>query len=125
LHDALQITERTGERWFAGELNRHRGHLLLQQGDSEAAERLYLKALGIAAGQGAQLWELRAAASLARLRREQGRHAEARDLVAPVYGRFTEGFDIPDLKVAKALLDELQAVNGRSGMAAEPGPRAA
>ena len=52
-------------------------------------------------------WELRAAASLARLRREQGRRAEARDLLAPVYGWFTEGFDTPDLKEAKALLDEL------------------
>ena len=53
------------------------------------------------------LWELRAAASLARLRRDQGRRAEARDLLAPVYGWFTEGFDTPDLKEAKAFLDEL------------------
>jgi len=56
---------------------------------------------------GTKLWELRAAASLARLRREQGRRAEARDLLAPVYGWFTEGFDTPDLKQAKALIDEL------------------
>jgi predicted ATPase len=56
---------------------------------------------------GAKLWELRAAASLAQLRRDQGRDAEARDLLAPVYGWFTEGFDTPDLKEAKALLDEL------------------
>jgi predicted ATPase len=54
-----------------------------------------------------KLWELRAAASLARLRRDQGRHAEGRDLLAPVYGWFTEGFDTVDLKAAKALLDEL------------------
>src|SRR5207248_3208201 len=76
LDDALQIVERTGERWFAGELNRYRGKLLLRQGHSEAAEDLYRKALGIAVKQGAKLWELRAGMSLARLRRDQGRHAE-------------------------------------------------
>jgi predicted ATPase len=81
--------------------------LLLRQGHSEAAEDLYLKALSIAEEQGAKLWELRAAASLARLRRDQDRRAEARDLLAPVYGWFTEGFDTPDLKEAKALLHEL------------------
>jgi class 3 adenylate cyclase/predicted ATPase len=107
LDDALQIVERTGERWLEAELNRHRGRLLLRQGHSEAAEELYRKALSIAAEQEAKLWELRAAASLARLRRDQGRHAEARDLLAPVYGWFTEGFDTADLKEAKALLDEL------------------
>ena len=107
LDDALQIVEKTGERWFAAELNRHKGQLLLRQGHSEAAEELYRKALSIAEEQEAKLWELRAAASLARLRRDQGRHAEARDLLAPVYGWFTEGFDTPDLKEAKALLDEL------------------
>jgi class 3 adenylate cyclase/predicted ATPase len=105
--DALQIVERTGERWFVAELNRHKGQLLLRQGQSEAAEELYRNALSIAGEQGAKLWELRAAASLARLRRDQGRDAEARDLLAPVYGWFTEGFDTPDLKEAKALLDEL------------------
>src|SRR5439155_13472496 len=107
LDDALQIVDRTGERWYAAELNRHKGQLLLRQGHSEAAEELYRKALGIAEEQGAKLWELRAAASLARLRRDQGRHAEARDLLAPVYGWFTEGFDTQDLKEAKALLDEV------------------
>ena len=61
----------------------------------------------IAQEQNAKLWELRAAISLARLRHNQGRRAEARDLLAPVYGWFTEGFDAPDLKEAKALLDEL------------------
>jgi predicted ATPase/class 3 adenylate cyclase len=107
LDDALQLAERTGERWFAAELNRHKGQLLLRQGQSEAAEELYRKALSIAEEQEAKLWELRAAASLARLRRDQGREAEARDLLAPVYGWFTEGFGTPDLKEAKALLDEL------------------
>ena len=107
LDDALQIVERTGERWFAAELNRHKGQLLLRQGHSEAAEELYRKALSIAEEQEAKLWELRAAVSLARLWRDQGRRAEARDLLAPVYGWFTEGFDTADLKEAKALLDEL------------------
>jgi predicted ATPase len=104
---ALQTVERTGERWLEAELYRHKGQLLLRQGHPEAAEELYRKALRIAREQGAKLWELRAAASLARLRRDQGRRAEARDLLAPVYGWFTEGFDTPDLKEAKALLDEL------------------
>jgi predicted ATPase/class 3 adenylate cyclase len=107
LDDALQIVERTGERWFAAELNRHKGQLLLRQGHSRGAEELYCKALDIAEEQGAKLWELRAAASLARLRRDQGRPAEARDLLARVYGWFTEGFTTPDLKAAKMLLDGL------------------
>jgi predicted ATPase len=108
LDEALWIADRTGERWLAAELNRHKGRLLLRQGHSEVAEELYRKALSIAEEQEAKLWELRAAASLARLRRDQGRRAEARDLLAPVYGWFTEGFDTPDLKEAKALLDELR-----------------
>jgi predicted ATPase len=107
LDKVFQIVERTGERWFAAELNRHKGQLLLQQGYVEAAEELYLKALRIAQGEEAKLWELRAAVSLGRLRRDQGCHAEARDLLVPIYGWFTEGFDTPGLKEAKALLDEL------------------
>ena len=94
-------------RWLAAELYRLKGQLLLRQGRAGAAEELYRKSLSIAQGQEAKLWELRAAASLARLRRDQGRRTEARDLLAPVYGWFTEGFDTPDLKEAKALLDEL------------------
>jgi predicted ATPase len=107
LDDALRIVERTGERWFAAELNRHKGQLLLRQGYSGAAEKLYRKALGIAEEQGAKLWELRASVSLAQLWHDQGRRAEAHDLLAPVYGWFTEGFDTPDLKEANALLGEL------------------
>jgi class 3 adenylate cyclase/predicted ATPase len=107
LDDALQITERTGARWFAAELNRHKGHLRRRQGQTEAAEELYRKALSIAREQEAKLWELRAAVSLARLWAEAGRRAEARDLLAPVYGWFTEGFDTADLKEAAALLAEL------------------
>jgi len=79
----------------------------LRQGDAEVAEELYRKAMSIAQQQEAKLWELRAATSFARLRHDQGRDAEARDLLALVYGWFTEGFDTPDLKEAKALLEEL------------------
>jgi class 3 adenylate cyclase/predicted ATPase len=107
LDDALQLSQRTGERWFAAELYRHKGQLLLRQGHTEAAEKFYHEALSIAREQEAKLWELRAAVSLARLRRAQGRQTEARDLVTPVYGWFTEGFDAEDLKEAKALADEL------------------
>jgi predicted ATPase len=107
LDEAFQVVERTGERWFEAELHRHKGQLLVRQGQSEAAEELYLRALGIAVEQGAKLWELRSAVSLARLYADQRRPTEARDLVAPVYGWFTEGFDTPDLIDAKALLDEL------------------
>jgi predicted ATPase len=107
LDEAFQIVERTGERWFEAELHRHEGRLLLQQGHAEAAEDRYRKALGIAAEQGAKLWELRAAVDLARLCHDQGHHAEARDLLAPVYSWFTEGFDTPDLKEASAFLVEL------------------
>jgi predicted ATPase len=107
LNSALETAERTGERWLEADLNRHKGELLLRQGQPEAAEELYRKALSIAEEQEAKLWELRAAVSLARLWRDQGWHAEARDLLAPIYGWFTEGFGTPDLKKAKALLDEL------------------
>jgi predicted ATPase len=81
--------------------------LLLRQGHSKAAEELYRKALSIAREQGAKLWQLRATVSLARLRRDQGSRAEARDLLARVYGWFNEGFYTADLKEAKALIDEL------------------
>jgi predicted ATPase len=107
LDEAWEIVERTGERWLAAELHRQKGQLLLRQGHPEVAEGLYRKALSIAEEQEAKLWELRAAASLAQLCRDQGRRAEARDLLAPVYSWFTEGFDTQDLKEAKALLDGL------------------
>jgi len=107
LEDALHIIERTGERRFAAELSRHKGQLLLRLGNSAAAEELYRQALSIAQEQEAKLWELRAAVSLARLCRDQGRRSEAGDLLAPVYGWFTEGFDTRDLREAKGLLDEL------------------
>jgi predicted ATPase len=106
---ALKMIETTGISWLAAELNRRKGQLLLRQGNNDAAEELYRKGLCIAREQEAKMWELRAAVSLARLWGEEGRRAEARDLLAPVYGWFTEGFDTPDLKEAKSLIDELSA----------------
>jgi predicted ATPase len=81
--------------------------LLSGEPDIARAEKYFERALAIARQQQAKSLELRAAMSMARLRREQGKHNEARCLLAPVYGWFTEGFDTPDLKEAKALLDEL------------------
>ena len=107
LDEALEIVERTGERWFAPKLYRHKGQLLLGQGHSEAAEELYYTASSIAGEQHAKLWELRTAMSLAQLRHDQGSRGEARDLLAPVYDWFTEGFDTPVLKEAKLLLEGL------------------
>jgi predicted ATPase len=107
LDEASQVVERTGERWFEAELHRHKAQLLLRQGYTDAAEDLYRNALSLAREQEAKLWELRAAVSLARLYIDQGRPTEAHDLLAPVYGWFTEGFDTPDLRGSKALLDKL------------------
>ena len=107
LDEATQIVDRTGERWLEAELYRLKGQLLLRRGHAEAAENRYREALRIAREQEAKLWELRAAASLARLWRDQGRRGEARDLLAPTYRWFTEGFDTRDLSEARALLDEL------------------
>jgi class 3 adenylate cyclase/predicted ATPase len=107
LDEALQIAESIGERWFASELYRHKGRLMLRQGDSDAAENLYREALAIAKKQEAKLWELRAATSLAELVRDQGRRSEAYDILAPVYGWFIEGFDTEDLKGAKTLLEDV------------------
>ena len=107
LDDALKNSERIGERWYAAELYRYKGQLMLRWGDFEAAEALYRRALTIAREQEAKLWELRASVSLAQLDRDRGRAYEARNLLVPVYGWFTEGSDTQDLKGAKALLDEL------------------
>jgi predicted ATPase len=95
LNDALEVVERIGERWLEAELNRQKGRLLLRQGHRDAAEEFYRTALGIAREQGAKMWELRAATSLARLQRDHGCRSEARDLLSPVYAWFTEGFATP------------------------------
>jgi len=99
----------TGERWYAPELYRLKGDLLLQQhADNQAeAETCFQQAITVAQNQQAKSLELRAATSLARLWQQQGKRQEAHDLLAPVYHWFTEGFDTLDLKDAKALLDEL------------------
>jgi len=104
----LAVATQTGQFFFDADLHRLDGDLLLATGcpADEAAGR-YHRALAIARAQGARSFELRAATSLARLWRDQGKRAEARDLLAPVYGWFTEGFDTRDLNEAKALLDEL------------------
>jgi predicted ATPase len=107
IEEAISTLEKTGERLFEAELHRLRGELSISLGKTDQAETALLRALTVARGQQARMWELRAAVSLARIRRNQGRRAEARDLLAPVYGWFTEGFDTADLKEAKALLDEL------------------
>ena len=88
-------------------MHRVRGDLLNATGDRAAAEQNYREAIAVAERQSAKVFELRAATSLARLWRDQGKRAEARDLLAPIYAWFTEGFDAPDLVAAKALLHEL------------------
>ena len=93
------------------EVNRVAGEIALKsrQPDAGNAEGYFERALSIARQQQAKSWELRAAISLARLWRSQGKSQQARELLAPVYGWFTEGFDTRDLKEAKALLEELAA----------------
>ena len=97
----------TGQHRWEAELHRLEGIALFGLDRIEDAQNALEQALRIARSQQAKSYELRAATSLARLWGEQGRRAEARDLLAPVYGWFTEGFDTHDLKEAKALLDEL------------------
>jgi predicted ATPase len=108
LAEALDAANASGERWFEPELHRLNGELLsLVGGDRATVEACLHRALAVAREQRAKLWELRATTSLARLWRDQGKRAQARDLLAPVYGWFTEGFETADLKDTKALLDEL------------------
>jgi len=109
LDDALAKAASSGVRGWSAEIHRLRGELIgrLPFPDPAKAEESFRTALATAREQGTRGYELRAAMSLARLCREQGRRGEARDLLAPVYGSFTEGFDTADLKEAKALLDEL------------------
>lgn len=107
--EALQLGRATQQRWAEAETLRVRGELLIATGDPPAAESSFQEALALARQQSAKLWELRAATSLARLWRDQGRSAEALELLAPVRNWFTEGFDIPILNRAKALIEQLQA----------------
>jgi predicted ATPase len=107
--EAIEQVERPGweERWYYAETLRIKGWLLALKGDPEGAERAYTASLDWARRQQAKSWELRTATSYARLMCDQGRASEARALLAPIYGWFTEGFDTADLKEAKLLLDEL------------------
>jgi len=107
--EAMAAVDRTKETWFEAEINRMAGEIALTSPEQDAtkAEAFFERALTIARQQQAKSWELRAAMSMARLWRDQGKREEARELLAPVYGWFTEGFDTRDLKEAKALLEEL------------------
>jgi predicted ATPase len=106
---AMAVVETTKERWWEAEVNRMAAEIALKspEHDLAKAEAYFERALAVSRQQQAKSWELRAAMSMARLWRGQGKRDEARDLLAPVYGWFTEGFDTLDLKEAKALLDEL------------------
>jgi predicted ATPase len=107
--EAMTAVETTKERWCEAEINRIAGEIALMSGEPDAAraEAYFERALAVSHKQQAKSWELRAATSMARLWRDQGKPDEARELLAPVYGWFTEGFDTLDLKQAKTLLDEL------------------
>ena len=109
--DAMTALEKANERWFEAEVHRLAGEIALKspQPDTAKAQSYFERALAVARQQQAKSWELRAAMSLARLWRDQGKVQQARELLAPVYGWFTEGFDTRDLKDAKALLEELAA----------------
>ena len=110
IEEALARSERTQARWCTAELLRIKGDLVLQQSGANCAavaEDLFLKALDGARRQGALSWELRAATSLARQWQRHDRDMAARELLSPVYARFTEGFDTADLAAAKTLLDAL------------------
>ena len=106
--EALAIMDTTGERYYAAEVYRLKGELLWQSGTApEVAEAHVRHALTVARQEGAKSWELRAAVSLSRLWQQQDKRAEAYELLAPIYGWFTEGFDTADFQEAKALLEEL------------------
>jgi predicted ATPase len=111
IDEALATEEKTKETWYGADIRRTAGEIALMtsQPDAAKAEAYFEQALAISRKQQAKSWELRAATSMARLWRDQGKRDEARELLAPVYGWFTEGFDTLDLKEAKALLDGLNA----------------
>ena len=108
LAEAHTLVEQQEERWWEAEIYRLRGVLLLRQpGTPQAEAETWLqRALDVARRQEAKSLELRAAMSLSRLWQQQGKRAEAYELLAPIYGWFTEGFDTADLQEAKALLEE-------------------
>jgi predicted ATPase len=107
--NAMSAVEATKERLWEAEVLRTAGEIALKSPEPDAAkaETYFERALAVAREQQAKSWELRSAMSMARLWRDQGKRDEARDLLAPVYNWFTEGFDTFDLKEAKALIDAL------------------
>jgi predicted ATPase len=111
LAEALAHVEHTGERFYEAEVYRIKGEILLHAEcrvrNAALAEECFQQALAVARRQQARSWELRAAMSLSRLWQQQGKRTAARDLLAPIYGWFTEGFDTADLQDAKALLEAL------------------
>jgi predicted ATPase len=110
LDEAAHLANATGEHWYEPEIRRLEGALFLRQSitNRRVASARFCQAIAVAQQQGSKSLELRAAVSLARLWADVGRRAQARDLVAPIYGWFKEGFDTPDLRDARTLLDEFQ-----------------
>jgi class 3 adenylate cyclase/predicted ATPase len=108
--EALVLVETNKETWWEAEIHRTAGEVMLMSPEPDAAiaQAHFDRALAIARAQRAKSWELRAATSMARLWRDQGKRQQARDLLAPVYGWFTEGFETLDLRTARALLEELE-----------------
>ena len=112
IEEALAPCELNEEGWYVAELMRVKGELSLQDaGDRSAAtaEKYFTRAIEVARRQGALMWELRSATNLAGLRMRQGRHDEARQILAPVYDRFTEGFETTDLRAARTMLESLSS----------------
>jgi predicted ATPase len=107
--EAMTAVEATKERWFEAEVHRVAGEIALKSPKPNAAkaQAYFERALAVARAQQAKSWELRAATSLAQLWCGQGKRQEAHDLLAPIHGWFTEGFNTLDLKEARALLDDL------------------
>jgi len=109
IEEAMTLVETTKETWCEAEINRVAGEIALKSPEPQTAEAQFYfeRALTVARQQQAKSWELRAAMSMARLWRAQGKREEAGELLAPIYGWFTEGFDTLDLKEANGLLSEL------------------
>jgi predicted ATPase len=114
IDEAMTAAEITKERWYEAEVNRIAGEIARKSPEPDAAksEAYFERALAVARQQQARSWELRAAMSLARLWRDQGKGKQARELLTPVYGWFTEGFDTRDLREAKSLLEDLASYKG-------------
>ena len=109
INEALALVSETGEHWTDAFLQRIRGDILLkrERANTASAEEAFRTAIAIAQHQKARSFELRASTNMARLWRDQGKVQQALELLAPVYGWFTEGFDTRDLREAKTLLEEL------------------